>query len=123
MPDFLFPNKNSRADTKVLKKKNKADRKTIEQIFKSGRTIGSQNLTFRFLPRKNVSPTKISFLVPKSVSKKATERNALRRRGYSQLEKYGNLPVGLQGVFIFKKLQNDSTSLQNEIKNILNKID
>ncbi len=106
----------------MLKKKNRADTKTIEQIFKNGRFVDSSNLTFKFILRKSSSP-RLSFIAPKGVAKLAVKRNFLRRLGYNILRKYiDQFPVGILGVFIFKKYQEDILIIENEIKNILNKI-
>jgi ribonuclease P protein component len=103
-------------------KKNRADKKTVERIFKEGKFINSPNLTFKFFINRG-NERRISVIVPKSVAKKAVDRNFLRRRGYSVLRKYTNqFPTGLLGVFIFKKYQSDLSIIEDEIKNILNKI-
>jgi RNase P protein component len=106
----------------MLSKKNRADKRTVERIFKGGKFINSLSLTFKFL----ISPEsgrKVSFIAPKSVSPKAVKRNYLRRCGYSILEKYiKQFPSGLMGVFIFKKYQDNVSILENEIKTILHKI-
>lgn len=106
----------------MLPKRNRADRKGVEQIFKSGAFINSNNLSFKFiLPHSN--QTQISFIVPKTVSKKAVERNTLRRAGYNAIKKYINeFPTGLIGVFIFKKVESNIVILEHEIKNIIKKI-
>ncbi|MCX6757491.1 MAG: ribonuclease P protein component [Candidatus Nomurabacteria bacterium] len=119
----------------MLPKKNRADRKTVEKIFKEGRFINSANLSFKFLLNKNASVSQISFITPKTVSKKAVVRNLLRRRGYAVLRKYFLiLPKGLNGVILFGKNSegvfggrknnsyNPIINLENEIKIILNKI-
>ncbi|KKQ21388.1 MAG: Ribonuclease P protein component [Candidatus Nomurabacteria bacterium GW2011_GWA1_37_20] len=106
----------------MLPKKNRADKKAVEEIFKKGKFIDSLNLTFKFLitPEKE---RKISFIAPKSIAKKAVERNYLRRLGYSALEKIlNNFPAGIMGVFIFKRYENNILIIENEVKNILNKI-
>jgi len=111
----------------MLPKKNRADRKTVNKIFKEGRFLNSANLTFKYLPHPNPLLLKeegfvISFVAPKSVANLAVKRNLLRRRGYSALEKYiKQFSSGIVGVFIFKKYQDDISILENEIKNILNK--
>ena len=69
----------------MLPKKNRADRKAVEKIFKEGKFINSQNLTFKFLPNSSTLP-QISFIVPKNVAKLAVKRNYLRRLGYSALK-------------------------------------
>jgi len=106
----------------MLPKKNRADKRIVEKIFKEGKFINSLSLTFKFL----ISPEsgkRISFVVPKNVAKLAVKRNLLRRRGYSVLEKYiKQFPSGFIGVFIFKKYQDDISIIENEIKTILHKI-
>lgn len=106
----------------MLPKKNRAGTKEVELIFKEGKFIVSPNLTFRYSKSQN-KEVKISFIAPKSVAKLAVKRNLLRRRGYSALEKHINyFPLRITGVFIFKKYQDNVLILENEIKNILNKI-
>lgn len=107
----------------MLLKKNRADKKAVEKIFKEGRFLNSPNLTFKFILNNHSSPPRISFIVPKSVAKKAVERNHLRRLGYSILKKHlDSSPTGLLGVFVFKKYQDDILILENEVKNIFAKI-
>jgi len=107
----------------MLSKKNRADRKTVEKIFKDGRFLSSPNVTFKYILNNNSSIPRISFIAPKSVAKLAVKRNFLRRLGYNVLGKYINQsPAGLSGVFVFKKYQDDRLVIENEIKNILSKI-
>ena len=106
----------------MLPKKNRVIKKEVDLIFKQGRFITSPNLTFKYVKNQNQG-VKISFIAPKSVAKLAVKRNLLRRRGYSALGKHINqFPLGIIGVFIFKKYQDDISILENEIKNILAKI-
>ena len=120
----------------MLPKKNRADTKTVKRIFKEGKLIVSPTLFFRFIikpigltygnsHRSDLwsSLSQISFIAPKNIAKLAVKRNLLRRRGYDALAKYINqFPLGLIGVFIFKKYQEDVSIIENEIKNILAKI-
>ncbi|MEO5635323.1 MAG: ribonuclease P protein component [Candidatus Paceibacterota bacterium] len=107
----------------MLSKKNKVDKKTIEQIFKKGIFLNGIVLSFRFLNTSKEEKVRISFIVPKTVSKIAVKRNSLRRRGYAVLQKYMNdFPPGIVGVFTFKKYQDDNKIIENEIKQILSKI-
>ena len=112
----------------MLPKKNRVNKKEVTQIFKFGHFINSQNLTFKYLDAKPpsgsfTSNSKISFIIPKAISKLAVKRNLLRRKGYLLLRKYiKDIPKGLLGVFIFKKYQTDVLILENEIKNIFSKI-
>ena len=106
----------------MLPKKNRVSTKEVEIIFQKGRFFNSLSLTFKYIKTDN-KEVKISFIAPKSVAKLAVKRNLLRRRGYNALEKYLNqFPAGTVGVFIFKKYQDDILMLENEIKNILAKI-
>ena len=113
----------------MLPKKNRVDKKLVDQIFKEGRFINSPGLTFKFiktnssLVAKKPLLSRVSFIVPKSVAKLAVTRNFLRRRGYSALEKHlSQFPAGLRGVFVFKKPLKSVAEIGNEIKTILNKI-
>jgi len=106
----------------MLLKKNRVDKKLIDQIFKEGKFLNSPSFTFKFIKKSDL-PLKISFIAPKSVAKLAVKRNLLRRRGYSSLKKYFNqFPSGIVGVFIFKKAVDSVLEIENEIKTILNKI-
>ncbi|MFA6077139.1 MAG: ribonuclease P protein component [Candidatus Paceibacterota bacterium] len=107
----------------MLQKKHRADKKAIEKIFKEGKFIVSPSLTFKYFKDQGNQEVKISFIAPKSVVKLAVKRNSLRRLGYRVLEKYINqFPLGITGVFVFKKYQEDILILENEIKTILAKI-
>jgi ribonuclease P protein component len=111
-------------------KKNRVDKKGIEKIFKAksptqkrGSVIYSKNFSFRFIRDDENNTTRISFIVPKTVSKKAVDRNSLRRRGYRVLESYlGQFPTNILGVFVFKRPQDSIIEIENDIKNILHKI-
>ena len=107
----------------MLPKKNRVDTKTVKEIFKDGSFINSASLTFKFiLTGKSIQP-RISFIAPKSITKIAVKRNLLRRRGYIALGKYiKGFPLGLLGVFVFRKYQDNILILEDEIKNTLNKI-
>ena len=121
----------------MLPKKNRADKKAIESIFKDGRFVSSPNLTLKFIHTKE-SGKRISFVVPKTVSKSAVVRNLLRRRGYALDQKYFDLfPTSFTGAFIFgkkskavfggaqnkkNKVYQPKENLEAEIKIILNKL-
>ena len=106
----------------MLPKKNRADKKAVEKIFKEGKFINSQNLTFKFFYIKE-NKKMISVFVPKSLVKLAVKRNSLRRVLYTTLKKHlKDFPVGIIGVFLFKKKEDNKITLENEVKNILTKI-
>ncbi len=107
----------------MLAKKNRASTKIVEKVFKTGKFINSQFLSFKYMLNKGVSDRKISFLAPKNIAKIAVKRNALRRLGYRVLKQYVNeFPAGIEGVLVYKKPLNTAVEVENEIKNILNKI-
>jgi ribonuclease P protein component len=107
----------------MLPKKNRVDKKGVDLIFKKGRFVGSPYFTFKFIKSDTSFEPRISFITPKNIAKLAVKRNLLRRKGYAVLKKYINqFPVGLIGVFVFKKFQVDNLIIEDEIKSILNKI-
>ncbi|MES2416362.1 MAG: ribonuclease P protein component [Patescibacteria group bacterium] len=119
----------------MLPKNNRNDRKTVEKVFKEGFFVNFTNISLKYIATKESFPPKISFISPKTASKKAVDRNQLRRRGYAVIKKYyASLPKGFIGCFVFgkKSLQvfggkktlkyNPILNLENEIKNILSKI-
>lgn len=118
----------------MLPKKNRVDRKTVEKIFKEGRYVNSNNLTLKFIQNKSAY-RQISFVVPKTVSKKAVMRNLLRRRGYAVIKAYmDKFPASFEGVFLFgkksaslfggtkNKTRNPIKELENEIKIVISKL-
>ena len=107
----------------MLPKKKRADTKIVERIFKTGKSLHFPNLTFKFILTNESAVPSISFIAPKNISKQAADRNMLRRRGYTALGKYIQLfPAGTLGAFMFKKNQDNVLILENEIKEVLNKI-
>ncbi len=123
-------------------KKNRADKKEIAHIFSKGVFVNSNNITLKYLIQSKANNAHTikhtSFIVPKSTAKSAVDRNLLRRRGYAVLANcIDHLPSGFLGVFIFNKKSMDFFGkkskdriknkesiqyLENEIKNILTKI-
>ena len=115
----------------MLPKKNRASKKDIEKLFKNRGFLSSPTLTFRYIivkdeARPNMlglassSVARISFIVPKKVTKSAVLRNKLRRIGYIALEKHLNiLNIPVSGVFSFTK--NNTDNIENEIKDLLSK--
>ena len=107
----------------MLPKKNRTDTKGVNLLFKEGRFIASQNLTFKFILTNTTAFPRISFIAPKSIAKLAVKRNSLRRRGYRALQKHINdFPPGILGAFIFRKYQDNVSIIEDEIKKILSKI-
>ena len=118
----------------MLPKKNRADKKMVEKIFKKGFFIASGSIVLKYIRENNNNLPHISFIAPKGIAKKAVDRNRLRRVGYSIVKKYLHLfPVGFVGAFVFgknslilfsgrkNKTSNPRLNLENEIKSILKK--
>jgi ribonuclease P protein component len=107
----------------MLQKKRRLSKKDIDLIFKEGKSISSSSLNFKFTLTPSLVLSRISFIAPKNIAKLAVKRNLLRRRGYRALGKHiDQFPLGIIGVFVFKKFQEDISIIENEIKNILSKI-
>ena len=118
----------------MLPKQNRVNKKLVDKIFKEGRFVNSPILTLKYV-KDGLSAPRICFITPKTVSKKAVDRNLLRRRGYFIIKKHlTRFPVGLAGSFVFgkksmeifggrkNKTKNPIKNLENEIENLLNKI-
>lgn len=77
----------------MFKKQHRLNTSLFKEVFNFGKTIK----TNFFLIKKrenNVEYSRFAVVVSKKISKKATERNHLRRRTYFALrEVYKNLPV------------------------------
>ncbi|MDO8659395.1 MAG: ribonuclease P protein component [Candidatus Parcubacteria bacterium] len=110
----------------MLPKKTRVNTREIDRIFKDGKFITSPSLTFKFILNytSTSTPSRISFIAPKSIAKLAVKRNLLRRRGYRALAKYiDQFPLGLIGAFVFKKMEEDISIIENEIEKILHRLD
>lgn len=107
----------------MLPKKNRANKNKVERVFKEGKFINSPFFSFKFVLNKLSRTRQISVVVPKSVSKLAVSRNKLRRLGYKSLEQHLPLfPIGIEGVLMFKKPNEDVLAIEDEIKHIASKI-
>jgi ribonuclease P protein component len=122
----------------MLPKKNRANKKEFDLIFKNGKFVSSPNLTLKYI--KNIENVgflsyKFAFVVSKTVSKKAVERNRLKRKGFSLLSDIlKEKPLKIGAIFIFGKKsleffggnktkdKNPRENLKKEILFLLNKI-
>ena len=66
----------------MLSKKHRLPRELFDKVLEKGRFFRSPNLTLKVLPAPD-GISRFSFVTSGKVSKKATERNLLRRRGYA----------------------------------------
>src|SRR3989344_3637146 len=104
----------------MLLKKNRLEKKAVDEIFKHGRVLNTGSLTFKYISGSSLR--RISFIAPKGLAKTAARRNSLRRQGYLALERHWErVPQGIAGVFIFK-VSKLSPTLEDEIEKILSKI-
>lgn len=117
----------------MLPKENRLTTLGVKESFKQGRVLSTSNLKIRLILKGEKQ--KISCIVPKSVSKRAVDRNLLKRRGYVVLKKeLKNIPKNTNGVLIFgnnslkvfggrkNKENNPILNLNNEIKELFSKI-
>lgn len=88
----------------MLSRKFKIERKNFPKDLRVGGVFYSPHLSLFAFKHQTDKPSKFSFVVLSKVSKKATERNLLRRRGYDVI---GALLASLRPshlcVFYFKK--------------------
>lgn len=66
----------------MLSRKFKIERKIFPKDLKAGRVFYSPHLSLFVFKHQTDKPSKFSFVASSKVSKKATERNLLKRRSY-----------------------------------------
>ncbi len=88
----------------MLSKKRRVGKELFPDILNKGTSFYGENMSLRVFSVKLSNETKFSFVVSKKVSNKATERNFLKRRGYSVIKDITkNINKGFVCVFFFKK--------------------
>ncbi len=81
----------------------KVSRDIFKQVVAQGRRANSPRLVLRYLKLENLKDVGFAFIVSKSVSKKATARNLLKRRGrYIVTSCRGGVTPGWLGIFFVK---------------------
>lgn len=70
----------------MIKKQKRLSGRDITKLFEGGKTTGTPFFVARYI-RELGSNTRIAVIAPKTVAKKASERNALRRKWYSAVQK------------------------------------
>jgi ribonuclease P protein component len=91
---------------------------------KKGKTLNFPFFTFRYLLNTKNPLPRFSVTVPKAVSKKAVDRNLLKRRVYSVVRKsISQIKPGVHGAFFLKKesLSVPYSVLEDEINQALKK--
>lgn len=109
----------------MLPKKNRFNiRKDFLNLKKAGKMLNSESFGFLYIvgvdPR--IDPSRFNFIVSTKISKKATERNLIRRR-LSEITRELLLQKNISGVFLAKKaiLSKTYKELQDEVKIFVNK--
>jgi len=107
----------------MLAKKNRVSSHNVNEIFKKGKFLNTENLTFKFFFPSGLIKSQISCIVPKSVVSGAVKRNKQRRMLYRILKSHFNdFPAGLMGALMYKKYTTDKVTLEKEVVSILNKL-
>lgn len=103
----------------MLSKKKRTTKENFQEVIDKGKILHGSFFYFKYI--KNKKP-KFSFVLPKSISKKAILRNKYRRLGYNILLKTKLKPVW--GIFFYKKdsLKVKKEEIEKDLLNILNNI-
>lgn len=95
---------------------------TIGRIFRTGRSIVGPEMILKFSPNRNAA-TRVAVLVGTKISKKAVERNRIKRRLRAVLAKnFSALPRGLDLLIIARTLKLsalDSAELRQKMLNLI----
>jgi ribonuclease P protein component len=102
----------------MFPKKKRVTKELFQAVMKKGDTLSSPLFVFRYM-RQN--QPQYAFIAPKSVAKQASDRNKLRRQGYSALRAF-NIKSGI-GLFFYKKQAKNATfsEIKADIQTILAK--
>lgn len=69
----------------MLKRTDRLDRRTVERLFKKGKSERLGAITVRYVPNIHGAP-RIAFILPKRLNLTPVERNRLRRQLYSKVK-------------------------------------
>lgn len=107
----------------MIRKHNRADKKTLENVFKKGRSLRSASFNFKFLETHRIGVPRISVIAPKALARSAVERNTLRRRGYDALREHlGGFPQDLTAALILTRKNVSTEELRHELAQIAARI-
>jgi ribonuclease P protein component len=109
----------SQLKNNMLSKKKRVTKELFPVILKKGGTLSTSLFSFRYIPSEI---PRYAFVAPKTVAKKAVDRNKLRRQGYAALRLYNLKPCS--GVFFYKKQAKAPLfqSIKEDVGSILSKI-
>lgn len=105
----------------MLPKENRIKKKKdFEAIFKKGKSFKNNFFILKVL-NNNLTISRFAFVISQKVSKKAVERNKIRRRISSFLEaNFQNIKIGFDFVFVVLPYAKDKSFVQ--IKEAINNI-
>ncbi len=108
----------------ALPEPHRLPEKPFEKTFHKGRNIFGDFLGIKYQKKRPDKPSRFGFVVGLKVSKKATERNQLKRR--LKAITFEQLPVVSDGFDVIvlakpKALSKDYQELQRELKTLLKK--
>jgi ribonuclease P protein component len=107
-----------------MKKVKRLDRKSFQKVLKEGKTISTSFLVLKYL-EQDLPYFRLGILITKKVSKKATERNKIKRR-IREIARL-NLPKtskNLDMVFIvIPGIKNDFQILKEKVLKIFSKLE
>jgi ribonuclease P protein component len=106
----------------VLKKINRiCSRKEFGEIKKEGKLLGFSSFGALIL-KKEDKEKKFGFIISKKISKRAVDRNKIKRRMAEVIKKnFGKFEDGIRVVFLAKKeiLNKKITEIENEISKLI----
>jgi len=88
----------------MLPTKNRLSRRLFGPFFKKSKAVFADHFALRYLSPTNSKGIRFSVVIPKTVAKKATQRNKIKRQIYSILQKeIEKIKPPCFGVFLSKK--------------------
>ena len=102
----------------MLPKKRRVTKELFQKIMKIGGTLSSPFFVLRYIQEDK---PQYAFVAPKSMAKRAVDRNTFRRTGYRALSSY-QLNNGT-GIFFYKKAGKEAsfTEIKDDIGILLKK--
>jgi ribonuclease P protein component len=108
----------------ALPRKNRLPKKDFEKVYTKGVNLGTPLLGLKFLKRTNQTQIRAGFIVGLSVSKKAVQRNRLKRQLRSLIRQIlPDLKAGYDLIVIARTsaLGADFGALNKEVRELLKK--
>lgn len=88
----------------MLPKNQRVQQSAFLEVLKGGKSVYAPYLTLKFLKGKQRQESKFSFVVSRAVTKKASDRNLLKRRGYYIIRKHKeDIIDSVTATFFFKR--------------------